>query len=205
MKAKLLALLTLCFSASALAEELGTIGNVYPIGERNFLSFIERKLSELEKSGSMAEYQEKMTNQARQSFFNPNPTNLPFAEKNRFVYFDPSVLINEDIRDEQGKILYPNGTKVNALEHMALTSVILFFNGESEDEIAWAKAIHDSKKAIPILTAGKWADLSLAWNRQVYFDQKGLLTKRFMIDETPAMIEAVGRKLKISYFAIPRK
>ncbi|MGR0140608.1 type-F conjugative transfer system protein TraW, partial [Pseudomonas sp. RSP] len=48
-----------------------------------------------------------------------------------------------------------------------------------------------------ILVAGSFLKLNREWGRPVYFDQQGILTKKFGIERVPAVITQKGRQLQI--------
>lgn len=48
-----------------------------------------------------------------------------------------------------------------------------------------------------ILVAGSFLKLNREWGRPVYFDQMGILTKKFGIERVPAVLTQKGRELQI--------
>ena len=55
----------------------------------------------------------------------------------------------------------------------------------------------------PVLTGGSYLDLMRQWQLPVYHDQHGLLTRRFGIQQVPALVSQDGRQLRIDELALP--
>ena len=82
----------------------------------------------------------------------------------------------------------------------------LFFDGrdpEQREAVGRLVAKGGQLKVKPILVAGSWLDLTKAWKTQVFYDQKGTLSKRFGITAVPAVIRQQGKMLVLD--EIPAK
>jgi len=216
MHKTLLALLLLLFSITAsqnsIARDYGQQGTVYPIVEQNFLKEIVTKLKEMEQNGKLAEFQNGIKNKMVDSVNKPKPvagiTATKFAKS---WLFDPTVFLDNDLADQNGRVFYRAGTKVNPLDHMALTKTLIFIDGDDEAQVKWAlkqdKIRKDSKgnknktktktKTKIILVKGVIIDLMKQTKTRLYFDQNATLTKKFSIKHTPATVEQEGKKLRI--------
>jgi conjugal transfer pilus assembly protein TraW len=88
----------------------------------------------------------------------------------------------------------PAGARINPLTITNLSKRLVFFDGRDSEQVAAVHRMvqHDSKKVKPILIAGSWLDLTQSWKQQVYFDQQGVLSKRFGIQAVPAVISQHG-------------
>jgi len=208
MKHKLLVLLFLLFSITAhqnsIARDYGQQGTVYPIVEQDFLKEIMGKLKEMEQSGKLAKFQKGIKNQMVDSVNKPKPvagiTATKFAKS---WLFDPAVFLDKDLADQNGKVFYKAGTKVNPLDHISLTRTLIFIDGDDEAQVKWAlkqdkinKGKHGKNTKI-ILVKGAIIDLMKQTKTHLYFDQNGTLTKKFSIEHTPATVEQEGKKLRI--------
>ena len=204
MQKTLLALLFLLFSITAyqqsIAKDYGQQGTAYPIVEQNFLQEIMAKLGVMEKNGKLAKFQNGVQKQMVDSVNNPKPvvgiTETKFAKS---WLFDPTVFLNHDLADQNGRVFYRAGNKVNPLDYISLTRTLIFIDGDNEMQVKWAiyqDKIKKNKTKI-ILVKGAIIDLMKQTKIRLYFDQNGTLTKKFSINHVPATIEQEGKKLRI--------
>ena len=56
---------------------------------------------------------------------------------------------------------------------------------------------HYQGRVKPILVGGSYLQLMKSWQIPVYYDQQGLLTKRFRITQVPAIVSQEGMRLRI--------
>jgi len=182
------------------AEDLGTVGDTYAIAEPHLLSYIEQTLREKEKSGELANLEEQAKSRVVESIRNPKPLAgiLP-TQTARTFYFDPSIKVEQNITDDKGNIIVPAGTTKNPLEVVSLSKHLLFFDGRDPQQVRDARTLidHYGGKVKPILIAGSYLDLMKAWQLSVYFDQQGVLTKKFGITQVPALVSQEGLRLRI--------
>lgn len=186
-------------SSVLLAQDLGILGPVYPIAEQNMLLTIEQRLKALEESGELARIEEDAKAQYRAYVERPKGVHLPRAKKDRTYYVDPSLTVPYDIRDHEGRIIYPAGTKVNPLDYITLSKQLLFFDGDDPSQTEWARSVIDSDpiRVKPILTNGPIMALMKEWKIRLYFDQRGTLTERFRIQRVPATVSQEENRLKV--------
>lgn len=182
------------------AEDLGVIGPVYSIAEKDLLAFIEARLRAKEQSGELAALRREATDRALRSIEEPQPgTEVGKATKARTYYYDPSVVVPANITDEAGKVLIPAGTKVNPLDAVSLSKQLLFFDARDPKQLRQARALiashHGNVK--PILTGGSYMDLMRRWKLRVYYDQQGALVKQLGIRAVPALVSQEGKRLRI--------
>jgi conjugal transfer pilus assembly protein TraW len=205
MKHKLLVLLFLLFSITAnqksIARDYGIVGTTYLIIEKDFLKEIQEKLKEMEQNGKLAKFQNGIKKQMVDSVNKTKPvagiTPTKFAKS---WLFDPSVFLDKNLTDQNGRVFYKAGTKVNPLDHLSLTRTLIFIDGDDETQVKWAikqDKLKKNKTKI-ILVKGAIIDLMKQTKTRLYFDQNGTLTKKFSIEHTPATVEQEGKKLRIS-------
>ena len=122
---------------------------------------------------------------------------VPKARERRIRRLDPTVTTENDLRDHEGRLLAPAGTRINPMAALPFTSRILIFDGTDPAERQWARDhIRDDQKTIPITTRidrevgwPAWKSLHQALGRPVYLLQ-AKLAERFALEATPTMIEA---------------
>lgn len=205
MKKILLALLFLLISKMALAKDYGIIGATYQIKEKNLLEEIQEKLQLAKKDGRLNKFQEQVKNNIFQQINEPKSHNfLKNAIENRQWFYDPSVHLPYDLKDQNGKIFYKAHTKVNPLEKISLSKSLIFINGVDPNQVKWAiDQYHKKKSKVKIIiTQGKIIDLMSAKKIRFYFDQNQTLIKKFEIQALPAVVEQQGKLLKIIEVAL---
>ena len=185
----------------AFAEALGP---TYPIAEPDMLKEIERHLREKEKSGELAKLQEEAIRRSENSIRNPKPVaGLTRTRQARTYYFDPSIVANRRITTPDGKVIVEAGQKLNPLDQMSMTQWMIFFDARDADQVKKAEQLIQQAKgrAKPILVGGSYMDLQKKWGRQVYYDQQGVLTKKFGLQQVPAVVYQAGKRLRIDELA----
>lgn len=180
------------------------IGKTYPIVEEDFLAYIQERLSTLEKQGKIDDYKKKAQETTRHYVDQPTGEHVPKATESVTRYFDPSISVPYDIYDGQGRILHRADTVVNPLLSVSLSSQLLFFNGNDQDQVKWAfdYAQKAGWRVKPILTEGSPADLMRTWKKRVFFDQKGFLVEKLGIQQVPAIVKQEDKVLRIDEIKI---
>jgi conjugal transfer pilus assembly protein TraW len=198
-------LAALAAAARTWAEDLGTVGPTYAIEETHLLNAIERQLREKEKSGELAHLEEAAKQRIIDSIEHPKPlAGIRHTQTARSFYFDPSIVVRENITDAKGNIIVPAGMRVNPLEIVSLSKHLLFFDGTDERQVERARKLiaHYQGKLKPILVAGSYLALMQRWQLPVYFDQQAALTRKLGITQVPALVSQEGTQLRIDELAL---
>ncbi|MBX9697500.1 MAG: type-F conjugative transfer system protein TraW [Alphaproteobacteria bacterium] len=197
-----LCLFLLCTESAA--KDFGVQGATVAITERSLLEVIEEKLVRASKTGQLAsiqkEAQEKVSKKAQ------NPTrvkNIHKTTKSRRFHFDPTLTVDHDIKDHQGQIIHPKGTRINPLETLSWGEPLVFLDGEDENQVNWVLKHHPKAKFV--LIGGKPLDLSKQYQKRFYFDQGGALIKKFKIQQVPARVSQEGYRLLIEEILVQEK
>jgi len=199
-RALLFAVCLWVYTAPARAEDLGVIGKVYQITERDLIEAMKDRLRQMEKSGELARKQTEYKNRVISGIEHPNPIpGIKTTEVASTHYYDPSMIVDRDIVTAEGKLMYPRGTKVNPLDYIGWNTYLLFVDGRDQKQLDSSKRIMDTsdKPVKLVLVAGEPLNLMRKWKKQVYYDQGGILTRRFAITQVPAMVRQEGRRLRI--------
>jgi conjugal transfer pilus assembly protein TraW len=187
----------------ATAKDFGTQGTVYEIEEVDMLDMIKNKLASMQASGELALKQEEMKKVAEARIMRPKRVeSVVHTVEERTYEYDPTIIVEEDIKDHKGRLIKEKGTRVNPLEIGKAYSIIkplLFIDGDSKEQVKWAldyvKNIDD--KAIVILVNGSPIELMKKYKRRFYFDQSGSLTGKLGIKQVPAEAVHVGSVIQI--------
>ena len=199
-RALLFAVCLWVYTAPARAEDLGVIGKVYQITERDLIEAMKDRLRQMEKSGELARKQTEYKNRVISGIEYPNPIpGIKTTEVANTHYYDPSMIVDRDIVTAEGKLMYPRGTKVNPLDYLGWNTYLLFVDGRDQKQLDLTKRITaaSDKPVKLVLVAGEPLNLMRKWKKQVYYDQGGILSRRFAITQVPAMVRQEGRRLRI--------
>lgn len=193
------ALLLAALVPAAQAVELGRIGPTYPIGEQSALDMVMNKLRQKERSGELRRLQEEGIRRSLGSIRNMPPVAGIVTVRSRAQrLIDPSVSYARSVTTDDGRVIIPAGTRINPLDTISLSKALVFFDGrdpEQREAVGRLVASKGQLRLKPILVAGSWLDLSKAWKTQVFYDQQGILSRRFGITAVPAVIRQQGRML----------
>jgi len=183
-----------------LANDLGVVGPTYEIAERDLIEVMKDKFRRMEKSGELAKVQENYKQRVIEAVEKPRPVRgVSTTETARTFYVDPTWTLDRDVVDEQGKLLFRAGTKVNPLDYAPLTQYLLFFDQREKAQVAFARRFVEQSKARvkPILVGGEPLKLMRQWKREVFYDQGGVLSRKFLLKHSPAIVSQEGRRLRI--------
>jgi conjugal transfer pilus assembly protein TraW len=197
-------LAALAAAARTWAEDFGTVGPTHPIAEPHLLNAIEQQLRAKEKSGELARLEAAARERIIDSIEHPRPlAGVRRAERSRTFYFDPSIVVHDNITDAKGNIIVPAGTRANPLNIVSLSKRLLFFDGSDEQQVAHARQLiaHYDGQVKPILVAGSYLALMQRWRTPVYYDQQGALTRKLGITQVPALVSQEGAQLRIDELA----
>jgi conjugal transfer pilus assembly protein TraW len=191
-----------CFLRSALAQNLGTHGVIYPIEEVNPIQIIQQKLKAMDDSGELKQRNIELQKKAQASIERPKPVESITRTTSSCIFiYDPAYVVKEDIYDQQGQIFAKKGKKINPLKNISLAQNLIFFDGDDPEQLSWAKeqllTNTEIKPIRLILVRGGPLKLAEELNVPIYFDQGGILTKKLGIEHVPAVVRQENLHLKI--------
>lgn len=186
----------------AIARDLGSFGEVFPIAEPDFLALIKGKISAMIADGGMERLTAEMQDKARGYVHRPKGLALPRATEDRSFTFDLSIRVDHDLADQNGVVFASAGTVVNPLAWSSFDKTILFIDGDDPDQVAWAVKQGDELNILIVLTQGAPLDLSKTWGRRFWFDQSGILTNRFQIARLPSRVTRADPVMRVDELAL---
>lgn len=196
-------LITVFLSYPSLARDYGQQGTHFPIIEPDLLEQIQSRLHAMDENGDIDRLNQKLKARTIARVNRPKPVaGLMRATKAATRMFDPTITLQADILDHDGRRIWAKGTRVNPLDTVPLRAALIFLDGDDPAQLEWAFA-QKSKTAKLILTNGAPLKLMKARQKRFYFDQGGKLTAHFDIKALPAMVDQQGRMLRIREFALP--
>lgn len=185
-------------------RDLGVYGETFPIEEKSLLEAIKTKLQALATSGTLAEHQRIIAKKAKEQLNRPPvSTNWKIQKTTepRSFDWDPTITVPYDLKDHKGHVFHRKGTKVNPLDTHSFRCPFLFVDGDDPEQVAWAIKQHQlaevSHKPKIILVQGAPLKLSEKLNLPIYFDQSGVLVKKFGIGQVPARVSQKEKVLTV--------
>ena len=190
------------FSCSTVTKELGAVGNIWKIKERNLITVMKERLAKKFENKSDEEIQEELMKRVEERALRPDPVvGITKARKTEVRYFDPSITIHRDIADHNGVVFAKAGQIYNPFDISGFTQTLIFIDGDDLEQLAWVKSFKPKTlRSKIILVNGSIKDTENTLNQRVFFDQIGEITERFGITKVPSIIEDAPeqKKLKIT-------
>jgi conjugal transfer pilus assembly protein TraW len=119
--------------------------------------------------------------------------------------FDPSIVVEADVRDQKGNVIAARGARVNPLALIDMTTDLVFVDGREAGQLEWATNNWTSDKAKIIFVSGSPFDRMGEFQRRFFFDQYGKLTSHFGIAHVPAVVSQKGELLEVREIVLPPK
>ena len=186
----------LAFTPPAIAKHLGTVGTTYPIAEMDALKEMQAKIAAVDWSKHINK--DIVTKKVRG--FQPKILKkLPTAQVNRKFAVDMTYVLDQDIPDGKGGVLYPQGYTFNPLDFATLHSTFVIINGNDPRQVDWFKAspyFEDFKTRL-VLSDGNYYDLMEKFERPVFYLMEPM-AKRFQVQAVPSVVQQKGRYLEVS-------
>jgi len=184
--------------SAAMAKDYGQVGTVFPVIEADLLRVIEMKLTSLQASGQMDAMNKKFRERTEAKVRRPTPVaGIDRASVPRSWLYDPSIIIDHEIRDHKGNLIAEKGRHVNPLDFVVVKTPLVFINGDDPAQVAWALKRYDDRAKI-IMVAGAPLEAMTTHQRRFYFDQEGRLTTKFGIHAVPAVVVQEGHAMRIN-------
>ncbi len=200
MDSKLLSALWIITCATqvlAAHTRLGPVGRTYPI--------VEQDIRE--------EFKQKATNIDIDALFNTHnryqPANLhtlPRAASDRVFTVDLTHTLEHDIRDSQGKLLYPQGFTFNPLQYAGLSGGLVVIDGRDPEQIEWFKGspYFQNQRAILLLSGGYAAEVKQELERPVYYLTHDVAA-RLQLKAAPSVVIEQDNKLTVREVGLAAK
>ena len=120
-------------------------------------------------------------------------------------YIDPTLVVEGDIILPEGipnggNKLAKKGDRINPLHTLKPRKGLLFIDGDNPAHIEYALHVKDAFDSV--LVSGKPIELEERLNSPIFFDQGGIITKRYGITHVPAKMEVDGDRLKFTEFKL---
>ena len=184
--------------------DLGARGPVREIAEPDLLAEIQRRLARLDVTALGQRVVER-------AFQHLAFETLPTAGEDRERFVDPTIIAAADIWMADGSVLVHAGDAVNPLDGLPFTQRLVVLDAADSRQLAFAQGLASAgaaKRTTYLLTGlsrqDGWAALQRvvdALNGPLYLLTPEL-RQRFSLDRVPSVIEAAGRRFRVTETAM---
>lgn len=206
MRPYLLVMLVLCGHAQA--ANFGTWGELYPIHEQDMLTMIHERLEAMQESGELAQQQEAFKERVIKNSLRPAPVEgLRLATKDSTHFIDPTFVVGQDLADQHGRVFAHKGERINPLKSVPFTQTLYFIDGDDPRQLTWMRQQHPTTTIYKvILVNGDIRKSTQQLDTRIYFDQDGVLSRKFALTAVPAKVTAApdGARLQVDTYTLER-
>lgn len=173
--------------------DLGTAGDTYPVKETDFSKELQehaRHFAEREKDQPLFE---------RLQVYQPyNLHPLPPAEHNRSFTIDMSYVLDQEIVDNNGGIVFPKGYIFNPLKYISLQGGLVIIDGTDPEQIEWFRnsPYRDNRQAKLFLSDGSAFTVTHQLKRPAFYLTDDI-ARRLKLSAVPSIIVQKGRALRV--------
>ena len=185
------------------AADLGVQGKLFPLQETDILTVLQARLQAAKDSGRIDQLNHAFAARAVRSIERPpEVAGLIHTHEPRSWLYDPTLVVQQDIADQSGRVFAHAGDRVNPLLRMpGYDRVFVFIDGDDERQVAYGMAqLHHygAERTKVVLVKGSPIELMRRERTPLYFDQQGILSDKFGLRQVPAIVIREGDKLRIS-------
>ena len=157
-------------SAPVAAKDYGQVGAVFRVIEPDLLRVIEGRLNNMQSTGRIDAMNQEFARKSEAKVRRPTPVpGISGASTPRSWLFDPSIVIDHEIRDNKRNLISAAGRRINPLDYVVVKTPLVFIDGDDADEVSWAlKRYSDTAKLI--LVSGAPLEAMTTHQRRFYFD-----------------------------------
>ena len=191
-KIVLLILVLPCTLYSFEVINLGKIGNTFSIQEKDALEEIIEKAEKLDWEAFWKNYSKLIYKHFTVNF------DLPKAENYSVKKETPLYVLDINITDAYGNIIYPAGYTFNPLDYIKLPYTFVFFDGEDENEVKYVvERFGKTNNVYFFVTKGNILILREQFKKENVYPVNNFILDRFKVKKTVSVVIQEGNYLKI--------
>ena len=198
------ALLSMTLVAPCIAKDMGQIGQVYKIAERDGIEELKDMAShvDIDAIGKQAGKEVQGTLNGS-SGFSEVTRHRSTSSSTRTV--DVSYTLEEDVPDPKNpdRIMYPKGFRFNPLPYIEGDIPVLFIDLSDKKQMAWLKKnplLADDNLVI-LATGGGFEKTAKALGRPFYY-ATARLVERLQIRSVPSLAKRAGDYMEVTEYAV---
>ncbi|MFQ1018103.1 type-F conjugative transfer system protein TraW [Gilliamella sp. BG7] len=190
------------YSMNVTAKDLGVFGELFPVKENNLVEVIKHRLTEMEQDGSLDAINKEMQQKAKDRLNRPVSVLTSKVDKTNERFFDPTVTLSKDLKDDKGTVFARKGTKINPLDFISFKMKLYFIDSDDALQLQWLSKQDLGLRDKIILTNGSPFEVEKKLKKKVFFDQNGQLIERLKITAVPSVVYRSGDQLLIKEISI---
>lgn len=176
-----------------------TLGKIYKIAETD-------ALKELENIAENVNFKEKIKKEKEDALKNYQPadlTNLPTANVNKTFLVDMTYTSEFEIKDSDGRIIYPKGYTINPLDYVTYNDTIVIINPTDERQLKWFEesAYKDKLNVRLLITDGSFYKVNKKLKTNVYY-LTNIISDRLNLNNTPSVVIQKGKYMEVTEYAM---
>lgn len=184
----------------ASANDLGMLGAVYPIAEKDALTEFQ------ERAGAVdwpKVFEKKKWEKKIKDYKAPDMVKLPPARENRTRLVDMTWSSEFDVPDGKGGVLYPKGYTFNPLEYLFLPQTLVFIDGTDREQVLWLKnsPYQGDLKTVLLLVDGSYFDMSKELKRPAFYANRKIV-ERLDIRAVPSVAVQNGKVMQVREYRL---
>lgn len=185
--------LLICSAQTSFGQTI-TFGETYPIVERDASDEIKERASGVDWQALYKK--DPKTWRALQSPY------LPDAEKDSVRLHKPIYIVEQDVVNKDGGIVYPKGYEYNPLDYVRMPNRIIVI-GHNSQHLEWLSKQKQLSDMV-ITSGGDPISMSKMLGYPVFIATEKMVD-RFKLRSIPTIVEQVGNELQLSEYRIHEK
>jgi conjugal transfer pilus assembly protein TraW len=178
------------FSNLAEAKDAGVFGPTYPIAEEDAIDQIKHSLAKVDPEVIRKRLKDHFIEEGEVLLY------VPQTSKATNRYIEPQAILSGDLKDAEGKVLFPKGHLYNPIEKMIGKRVYLVADGTDPRQIAWIKDALKESPAKILITKGNVFTLASQLKTMVYPAKKEIL-EALQVSSIPTKVTQEGKILHV--------
>ncbi len=119
----------------ASARDYGQQGAVFAVVETDLLTVIRDKLMNMQASGTIDRANKALAARTAARVRRPAPVKgIATATSERRWTFDPTIVVEQDLKDAKGRVIMARGMRVNPLDTVPLRQRLVFLDGDDPEQ-----------------------------------------------------------------------
>lgn len=197
----LVAFIPLQATAKNVIIDLGIVGTTYPVIESDIITKLQNTAERLDKAKEDQQSLEQL-----QTYQPTDIHSLPLAEHNRTFIVDTRYVLDHDIVDVKGNIIYPRGYIFNPLDYMGFPGGLIIIDGTDEEQIKWflSSPYANNHKVKIMLADGYAAKVAHQLKRPVFY-LTTTISQRLKLSAVPSVVIQKENNLHVHEIKISTK
>lgn len=181
-------------------KNLGVAGETYPVVEPDVVAELKEQAVTKNpfKKDELLEQMKK---------YQPRDIHpLPRAAEDRTFLVDMTYSLDRDLRDGDGKIIYPMGYTFNPLDYVSFPGGLMVIAGDNSSHLKWFKKTpYANDHRVRLLVSSGYAFTLIEQLKRSVFYLTDEIARRLQLSTVPSLVVQKGDKLQVREFFVPEE